>query len=322
MIPKYISLKNKINNDILENKYPIGSKLPTEVELAQEYNVSRSTVRQALELLVEQGIIDKRWGSGNTVIAKSDNSKIKTVMVLLPNNKNDFYSDLYADISSMLMKNGFEVEFHGTQNSYQLERQYLKLLINDIYAGLIIMMARSNFPSTNTDLLQMQCKRQLPIVFIDSAPQSIYNPIVISTDNYGRGYQMARQLINRGHEKLGGVFVNDSYSSIQAFSGFIDAIRDANLEITDNCFHFCNYHDPQGVNSRSNAAINRFLKNAYDLVSAVYVDDTTITGDGTFPIFTSNLVPSKSLGRECASAIIDIKKNGNSKSVTIPFKKV
>ena len=322
MIPKYISLKNKINNDILENKYPIGSKLPTEVELAQEYNVSRSTVRQALELLVEQGIIDKRWGSGNTVIAKSDNSKIKTVMVLLPNNKNDFYSDLYADISSMLMKNGFEVEFHGTQNSYQLERQYLKLLINDIYAGLIIMMARSNFPSTNTDLLQMQCKRQLPIVFIDSAPQSIYNPIVISTDNYGRGYQMARQLINRGHEKLGGVFVNDSYSSIQAFSGFTDAIRDANLEIMDSCFHFCNYHDPQGVNSRSNAAINRFLKNAYDLVSAVYVDDTTITGDGTFPIFTSNLVPSKSLGRECASAIIDIKKNGNSKSVTIPFKKV
>ncbi|SEK99687.1 GntR family transcriptional regulator, arabinose operon transcriptional repressor [Pseudobutyrivibrio ruminis] len=320
MIPKYISLKNKLNNDILENKYPIGSKLPTEVELAKEYKVSRSTVRQALDLLVEQGIIDKHWGSGNTVIAKSDNSKSKTVMVLLPNNKDAVFTDVFSDISSMLMKNGFEVEFHSTQNSYQLERQYLQLLMNDIYAGLIIMMARSNFPSTNVDLLQLQCKRQLPIVFIDTAPSAIYNPVIISTDNYGRGYQMARHLINRGHKKLGGIFVNDNYSSIQAFSGFTDAIRDANLEIMDNSFHFCNYHDPQGVNSRTNAGINRFLKYAYDTVSAVYVDDPNITGDGTFPIFTSSLTPSKSLGRECANAIMEIKKNGNSKSVTIPFK--
>ncbi|MBR4708073.1 MAG: GntR family transcriptional regulator, partial [Pseudobutyrivibrio sp.] len=44
MIPKYISLKEQINQDILKNKYPVGAKLPTEVQLAEEYGVSRSTV--------------------------------------------------------------------------------------------------------------------------------------------------------------------------------------------------------------------------------------------------------------------------------------
>lgn len=322
MIPKYINLKNKINADITDNKYPIGSKLPTEVELAKAYAVSRSTVRQALALLEEQGIISKHWGSGNTVIAKSDNSKSKTIMVLLPNNKDEFYSEIYSDISSTLMKNGFDIEFHSTDNRYQLEREYLHLLLNDVYAGLIIAIAHSNLPSTNADLLQLQCKRQLPIVFMNSAPSNIYNPTVISLDYYGKGYQMARNLINNGHENLGGIFVNDNRGSIQAFSGFIDAIRDANLEILDSSFLFCNSNDPQGINTRSNAGVNRFLKNAYDTVSAVYVDDETITGDGTFPIFTSNLIPSKSLGKECAKAIIDIKKNGRNRITTIPFNQV
>ena len=87
MIPKYILLKDKINEDIIKNIYPIGSNLPTEVELASMYDVSRSTVRQALSLLSDQGIISKRWGSGNTIINKPDNNKSKTVMVLLLNEK-------------------------------------------------------------------------------------------------------------------------------------------------------------------------------------------------------------------------------------------
>ena len=85
MLPKYIALKEKITENIIKNKYPIGSKLPTEVELAKLYNVSRSTVRQALALLAEQNIIKKHWGSGNMVAAKPNNNKSATVMVLLLN---------------------------------------------------------------------------------------------------------------------------------------------------------------------------------------------------------------------------------------------
>lgn len=312
MIPKYITLKEKINSDILSNIYPIGSKLPTEVELAAAYNVSRSTVRQALDLLVKQGIIEKRWGSGNTVVGKSDNSKAKTIMVLLPNSKHEILAEALSDIQSTLLKNGYEVEFHETKNQYQIERNYLNALMDQVYGGLIILVAHSNLPSTNADILQIQLKRQLPIVFINSAPETLYNPVVIGFDHYNKGYQMARFLINSGHKKIGGIFIQDSAASIRAFSGFMDAIRDANLEICDNCFMWCHYGSSSGI--------NRFLKSAYDTVSAVYADDSSITGDGTYPIFTSSLYPTKSLGKECAHAIIAIKKNGNSKSVTIPYK--
>ena len=109
MIPKYILLREKINEEILQGTYPMASKLPTEVELAKIYNVSHSTVRQALDLLVKDGIISKHWGSGNTVIGKSDSSKKDTVMILLPDISSQRGSSLLSDISSTLLKQGFKV---------------------------------------------------------------------------------------------------------------------------------------------------------------------------------------------------------------------
>ncbi len=320
MIPKYITLKEQINSDILSNKYPIGTNLPTEIDLAKEYNVSRATVRQALALLSEQGIISKRWGSGNTVIAKSENSKSKTVMILLVDGKSAFNAELLSDISSVLLKNGYEVEFHDTHNSYQKERECLQLLLKDIYAGLIIYMAHSGMASTNQDLIQLLLKRKTPVVFLNSAPKDVYNATVVQLDHYGKGYQMARTLINNGYLNIGGIFINDDSGSLRSFNGFIDAIRDANLEIHDNAILWCYPHDFPGVSSRSAAAINRFLKYASDHVTAVYTDDSTITTEGIYPLHYCQLTPSKSLGKEAARTFIILKKNGNCNSVTIPFK--
>ena len=319
MIPKYIKIKDNINLDITKNIYPIGSKLPTEVELAKQYNVSRSTIRQALDLLCEQGIISKHWGSGNTVMSKKENTKEKTVMVIVLDSKSPMASNLVSDLTSLLAKNNLQLETHETHNSFQTERTLLKALLTDVYGGLIIQMAHSSFPSPNTDILQLLLKRLVPVVFINSAPAGIYNPNIVKLDFYGKGYQIARSLINSGHKKLGGIFVYDDASSVECFSGFTDALRDANLDLMDEYYMWCSAHDPIGINSRSTTTINRFLKKAYDFVSAVYVDDDRLSSEGMFPLYHCPLSPSKSLGRECATALLAIKKNGNCPPITISF---
>jgi GntR family transcriptional repressor for pyruvate dehydrogenase complex len=48
-----------------------GSKLPTERELAQQFRVSRPTVREALRTLALMGVIDKHHGSGTQIAASS-----------------------------------------------------------------------------------------------------------------------------------------------------------------------------------------------------------------------------------------------------------
>ncbi len=58
-------MKDKINSDILhEDDY-----LPSEFKLMEEYNVSRTTIRQAIELLVQENYLERKRGVG-TLITK------------------------------------------------------------------------------------------------------------------------------------------------------------------------------------------------------------------------------------------------------------
>lgn len=70
-IPLYIQLKEKIEKHISEGLYK--DKIPSEREFMDEYYVSRSTVRQAIDELVKEGILEKRPGKGTYVCRKHIN---------------------------------------------------------------------------------------------------------------------------------------------------------------------------------------------------------------------------------------------------------
>ncbi|MGV3075703.1 GntR family transcriptional regulator [Clostridium baratii] len=72
---KYAKVYNRILKMIQDGMYREGSKLMSEPQLAQELDVSRSTLRQALALLQEDGIIESRQGVGN-FIRKTMDSKM------------------------------------------------------------------------------------------------------------------------------------------------------------------------------------------------------------------------------------------------------
>lgn len=66
-------------------KYPPGSKLPTEMELAAQFGVSRIPIREALSVLRAAGVINSRQGAGalsksETVPAYSATSRLKMTM--------------------------------------------------------------------------------------------------------------------------------------------------------------------------------------------------------------------------------------------------
>lgn len=67
--PRYRQILAALRERIIEGHYPIGSHLPTEVELCAEFGVSRYTVREALRRLVEQGMLARRQGSGSEVVS-------------------------------------------------------------------------------------------------------------------------------------------------------------------------------------------------------------------------------------------------------------
>ncbi|MCE5188289.1 MAG: GntR family transcriptional regulator [Eubacteriales bacterium] len=74
-VPSYVSIYNSLYLDIINNVYPQGELLPGEIQLSQKYSVSRNTLRQALAILSEDGLIVKSRGKG-TVVANRDEKMI------------------------------------------------------------------------------------------------------------------------------------------------------------------------------------------------------------------------------------------------------
>lgn len=68
--PLYRSLTTALKDRIAQGDFPPGSVLPTEHELCALYDVSRHTARDALRLLQEAGLIERRRGAGTIVTRK------------------------------------------------------------------------------------------------------------------------------------------------------------------------------------------------------------------------------------------------------------
>lgn len=68
--PRYMALAEALRARIISGEHDIGQLLPTEHALCEQYNVSRHTVREALRMLSEAGMIARRRGAGTIVVAR------------------------------------------------------------------------------------------------------------------------------------------------------------------------------------------------------------------------------------------------------------
>ncbi|MFR3751536.1 MAG: GntR family transcriptional regulator [Enterocloster sp.] len=63
----YYQVETYIRTKIESGEWPSGFKLPTETELCQYFGVSRTTIRQAVNKMVEGGLLMRKQGSGTYV---------------------------------------------------------------------------------------------------------------------------------------------------------------------------------------------------------------------------------------------------------------
>ena len=78
--PMYIKIHNQIKRDIENKKYKVGERIPAERQLASKFNVSRMTLRQAIKTLEDEGILERRLGSGTYVSSQKVQEKMSGIM--------------------------------------------------------------------------------------------------------------------------------------------------------------------------------------------------------------------------------------------------
>lgn len=78
---RYEQIAEIMENKIRSGEWAIGIKIPGELELAKEYQVGRSTIRETLNILQQKGMINKRHGSGTYV--KANRQKLENPILQL-----------------------------------------------------------------------------------------------------------------------------------------------------------------------------------------------------------------------------------------------
>ena len=70
--PLYLQIQGLVRDAITSGALQPGNGIPAERDLAVEYNVSRITIRKAIEGLVEEGLLTRRRGAGTFVAGRVD----------------------------------------------------------------------------------------------------------------------------------------------------------------------------------------------------------------------------------------------------------
>ncbi|GEO79798.1 GntR family transcriptional regulator [Companilactobacillus mindensis DSM 14500] len=75
-VPVYIQIHNEIRKEIESGKWAVGERIPSERQLSQVFDVSRMTLRQAIQTLVDEGILQRQVGSGTYVASSKVQEKM------------------------------------------------------------------------------------------------------------------------------------------------------------------------------------------------------------------------------------------------------
>lgn len=67
-VSRYIQLAALFRERIKAGKWPVGARMPTLEELVTECGVARATIRQAMDLLADEGLIERHRAKGTFVI--------------------------------------------------------------------------------------------------------------------------------------------------------------------------------------------------------------------------------------------------------------
>jgi len=247
-----------------ENKFSGNQKLPSENALCRRLNVSRETVRVAMDQLVQEGLIYRVKGSGtyfhkDQAISRElsdENAKWK-IGLILQGQDPDANSLLINGIRSVLADHRVDLHIFLTDNKFSNERRCLQTVVHQNFQGFIVDGVKASIMNPNLDCYKELYRRRIPVIFYNNYYKNLRYPRVIVNDMECAD-QLVGKLIQAGHRRIAGIFIYDNYQSVEKFQGMAETMRKYGVEMKDHYIKWCisdEAHSPNYVRS-----IEKFLR--------------------------------------------------------------
>jgi len=232
-LAKYEQIVKWIKDQIVSGDLTDGSKIKSENELVSMFHVSRQTVRHAISVLEQEGIVDRRRGSGTYIRIPIKIEKERTMRIALITTYVDEYifPPIIEEVEKGLSRKGYTLQISFTNNAIEKERQILKnLLENDVVDGIIAEATKSGLPNPNLSLYRKIMQKGIPIIFINSYYRELKAPHVSLNDKKA-GKMVTQYLLECGHRKIAGIFKADDGQGHLRYAGYVDALMDADIKV-------------------------------------------------------------------------------------------
>ncbi len=244
-------LTSDMRNSILHGRLSAGARLPTDQELAVEYQLSRDIVRQALALLADEGLIERIQGRGTFVCqipasltpvsASPVVQEQKQIGLLLSSSLRKWgesLQDIMGGVEQAARLHGYTVSIYYAEEGKEQQAQDIARVTANGIAGLIIC------PLTNVGdadaIRQLQAAR-FPLVFVDRYIPGLVVDYV-GADNKSGGYRGTEHLIILGHRRIGFLYLEEegleNTSSVkERWQGYSEALHKYGVAYDPSLLH-------------------------------------------------------------------------------------
>ena len=285
---KYESVIDSLEQRISKGYYDSSKYLPSERMLTEEFNVSRVTVRNSLEVLKHRNLIEPIAGKGYIISKnKSKRKRQKTYLIggVFPGPKYPFTTSISSEsVSAVLEKNGYHLIYSSSEELLQNELSKIKLLLKRGVDGLVIM------PSYRRGVDRMTTKDELgnyefikklydggfPVVIVDRSYAQTGIPCVCNDDVKG-GFMATEYLISKGVENI--IYFAPVIDRIGRcrFQGYCNAMKQYNLEVKQ--YTFKNLSGFIGDNRIKIGEIKELFNSLHGSIGLVTMGESPVTLD-------------------------------------------
>lgn len=236
-----------------------GSLLPTERELVEEFNVSRSTVRRALKQLIDSGWAESNPNRG--VVARTGPNRNRKQVVGFIDHAHCLEPHLFFTLSSMFQQHGLHLvhvdsQFVGTEKAVE------QCADQDFSAAIVWSKTH------NPDHVSLRRSQQvLPIIAVDHAMRNLESDVV-GCDTFEAAKTAVAHLIACGRKRIGLTGMIDHLDTTQdRIGGYIDGVIASGHQPDVRDMLFCT---TSGMNATDTTMLERRLTDP-DRPDAIFV---------------------------------------------------
>ena len=253
---KPMRLYEKLFEDILAGKLAPGDKIPSQIELAKVFGLSRPTVAKGIQLLEKKGLVRRKPGSGTFVcrLASVTEQKIGLLMPRLSINPSDYGH--FVSLNSMIVS-GISQRAHaddyilllndlpigGEDQVIRQSEQICQQLIDLQTKGVFFMPFELSPENSelNVRIAERFWSAGIAVTLLD---RDVYSDgrrsdfDLISVDNRQAVFEMTSHLINLGCKKIDFVSARFDVTSVtRRLQGYREALCEHGLPSDSDRIH-------------------------------------------------------------------------------------